>query len=179
MFKHMCKSNYQFVCTCVYVCVCVCHKLERRLEGLAAASEPTLTLPFLWPQHLTPAMLLFCFCFFSVDPQACHETERRWCVCVWLAYHPLLPFYCVLKYLHNENEAFPSTHTHTHIDIDIHGCICIHECLSVCATKHIVFGGFACLIYERCSVFLCSLLLLTPSYTYDIIFYTRLPIMTC
>lgn len=99
---------------------------------------------------------------------------------------PLFPFYCVLKYLHNENEAFPYTHTHMHTGV------CVF--MSVCPNT-LFFGALACLIYERCCV--CSLLLLllpcvvvvvllvpavlllTQSYTYDMIFYTRLPIMTC
>lgn len=106
---------------------------------------------------------------------------------------PLFPFYCVLKYLHNENEAFPYTHTNTHA----YACVCLCVFMSVCPNT-LFFGALACLIYERCCV--CSLLLLlllpcvvvvvllvpavllflllTQSYTYDMIFYTRLPIMT-
>lgn len=108
---------------------------------------------------------------------------------------PLFPFYCVLKYLHNENEAFPYTHT----CLRVYVCVCVF--MSVCPNT-LFFGALACLIYERCCV--CSLLLLLPcvvvvvllvpavllfsllllllltqSYTYDMIFYTRLPIMTC
>lgn len=136
-----------------------------------------LTLLFLWPQHLTPATLLFA-------AQAGKRGQRRG--------SPLFPFYCVLKYLHNENEAFPYTHTCIRV------CVCVCVFMSVCPNT-LFFGALACLIYERCCV--CSLLLLlllpcvvvvvllvpavllflllTQSYTYDMIFYTRLPIMTC
>lgn len=62
-----------------------------------------------------------CVVFFWLRP----GVERGLGVCMWLAYHPLFPFYCVLKYLHNENEAFPyNTHWHTHT-LDT----CIYECV--------------------------------------------------
>lgn len=45
---------------------------------------------------------------------------------------PLFPFYCVLKYLHNENEAFPYTHMHTRL------CVCVY--LWVSALTHCFLG---------------------------------------
>lgn len=177
------------VCVCV-VCVFVISSssASREREVYRAKggwgegdSYRELTLLFLWPQHLTPATLLFAARAGKGNREGGHH-----------CFHFIV---CLNIYTMKTKHFL--THTHAYASV----CVCLCVFMSVCPNT-LFFGALACLIYERCCV--CSLLLvlllllpcvvvvvllvpavllflllLTQSYTYDMIFYTRLPIMTC
>lgn len=177
----MCKSNRARHALCVCVSVISSSSASREREVYRAKGEGDsyreLTLLFLWPQHLTPATLLFAARAGAGDREGGHH-----------CFHFIV---CLNIYTMKTKHFL--THTHAY------ACVCLCVFMSVCPNT-VFFGALACLIYERCCV--CSLLLLlllpcvvvvvvllvpavllflllTQSYTYDMIFYTRLPIMTC
>lgn len=180
----MCKSNRARHAQCVCVSVISSSSASREREVYRAKGERGRGLvPRTDFAFSLAATFDTCYAFVCCPSRG--RGQRRG--------SPLFPFYCVLKYLHNENEAFPYTHTNTHA----YACVCLCVFMSVCPNT-LFFGALACLIYERCCVCLLLLLLLpcvvvvvllvpavllflllTQSYTYDMIFYTRLPIMTC
>lgn len=97
------------VCVCVCVSVISSSSASREREVYRAKGERGL-VPRTDFAFSLAATFDTCYAFVCCPSRG--RGQRRG--------SPLFPFYCVLKYLHNENEAFPYTYTCIRV------CVCVY-----------------------------------------------------